>query len=365
MLNVGGAMFNLANTHYYTRAPTPVNILPPDSPATGFKINKLLKIFSFCVCLLFSLLSAYAVAADTDIQIPSMLNLDFTRDFHGTGSCDNISRQAWNSCNSRPSLFLTLNETRNNTEENAVMYNGSHTANDSYLTQAISPHPDWEGLKQDTRLFLFYQFFVIGALFVMPDDLSGWSEEAKDTWGLQTYRQNLSHITWDRDKSWINYILHPYWGGTYYVRARNRGYDQRASMWYSVLLSSLYEFGSEALFERASAQDLIVTPLGGYFFGEYMMKARAKVQASMAAKATPSFYDKTLMIATDPLGWINHKTSRLLGTASRFSLQPISTLILPKTAPANSFEFQALNTNIKEEPARIPMKLGLQFNLSW
>lgn len=346
--------------------PFQLMFLPQYSPITDFKINKLLKNFSSSVCLLFSLLSAFnAVAANTDIRIPSILNLNLTGAFNTTGSCDKLSKLTLNSCDSTPSLFLTLNETLNDTEENTAINSSSNTANDSYLTQTISPHPDWEGLKQDTKLFLFYQFFVIGVLFVMPEDLSGWSEEAKDTWGPQTYRKNLSHITWDGDKSWINYILHPYWGGTYYVRARNRGYDQRASMWYSVLLSTLYEFGSEALFERASAQDLIVTPLGGYFFGEYMMKARAKVQAKIAAKATPSFYDKTLMIATDPLGWINHKTSRFLGVASTLRIQPISALILPETSPANSFELQSSYTNTKAEPSRIPMKLGLQFTLNW
>ncbi|WP_367115459.1 DUF3943 domain-containing protein, partial [Marivivens sp.] len=37
----------------------------------------------------------------------------------------------------------------------------------------------------------------------------------------------MSHPQLDSDDWYINYVVHPYWGGAYYVRARERGYTDR------------------------------------------------------------------------------------------------------------------------------------------
>jgi hypothetical protein len=41
-------------------------------------------------------------------------------------------------------------------------------------------------------------------------------------------------------------------------KGRERGFGKLASFGYSALLSTLYEYGPEAIFERPSAQDLMV-----------------------------------------------------------------------------------------------------------
>ena len=195
--------------------------------------------------------------------------------------------------------------------------------------------------------------------------MSGWSDEVKDTWSFETYKNNVTQITWDEDDWWINYILHPYWGGTYFVRAQNRGYDTHASVWYSILLSTLYEFGSEALFEKPSAQDLIITPLGGYFFGKYMMTLREKTKANAAAKGTLSFYDKTLLIITDPLGFINHSTTQFLGIAGSLTLRPISSLTFPDNSDTQAFNLQPDNKQTRDEFSKTSLKMGLKLTYSW
>ena len=307
---------------------------------------------------LINLLAALqATAEENNYYLSDSLSFDLSTAFDNK-PCNN---SGFINCNGKPSLFLALNESIN---ENEVPTPESEFTN-SYYFNPISTQPDWNGLKQDTKLFLFYQFFIIGALYVMPEDLSGWSDEVKDTWSIETYRDNLSHLVWDGDKWWINYILHPYWGGTYYVRARNRGYDERSSLWYSILLSTLYEFGSEALFERPSAQDLIITPLGGYFFGKYMMTMREKTKANAAAKGSLSFYDKTLLIMTDPLGWINHSTSQILGFAGKLTFQPVSTLTLPDSSNTQAFNLQPENNKTNKEFSSIPLEMGLKLTLSW
>ena len=45
-------------------------------------------------------------------------------------------------------------------------------------------------------------------------------------------------------------MSHPYWGATYYIRARERGFGKLASFGYSLVLSTLYEYGPEAFFEE-------------------------------------------------------------------------------------------------------------------
>jgi O-acetylhomoserine/O-acetylserine sulfhydrylase len=64
-------------------------------------------------------------------------------------------------------------------------------------------------------------------------------------------------------------------------RARERGFDERASFWYSFAMSTAYEFGAEALFEQPSIQDLIVTPVGGVILGEYFIRLRARIGATL------------------------------------------------------------------------------------
>ena len=82
--------------------------------------------------------------------------------------------------------------------------------------------------------------------------------------------RNQPHL--DDDKFYLNYMLHPYWGATYYIRGRERRLSRWQSLGYSALLSTLYEFGAEAFFEPVSYQDLIVTPLIGSLLGEYVSR---------------------------------------------------------------------------------------------
>ncbi|OGT21519.1 MAG: hypothetical protein A2V90_05925 [Gammaproteobacteria bacterium RBG_16_57_12] len=182
---------------------------------------------------------------------------------------------------------------------------------------------DWRGLRMDAYYFLVYQFGVIGILYVMPEDLSGWSEENK-TQGLRfnKYKDNIRHLVWDTDKWYINYILHPYWGGTYYVRARERGFGPQEGFWFAALLSTFYEYGAEAMFEKPSMQDMIFTPVGGAFFGEYMWEVRQRVRQRNEGVVKMNFPDRFLMLATDPLGALNRSVGRWIGHDAYLDVQP-------------------------------------------
>jgi len=179
--------------------------------------------------------------------------------------------------------------------------------------------PDWRGVKWDTASFLAYQFVAIGVIYMTPESFSGWSKEDKEQYSLDRWVKNVRNPVWDGDDWWVNYILHPYWGSTYYTRARERGLRRPHSFWYSVLLSSLFEFGSEALFEPVSLQDLVVTPVAGSLVGEYVV---SPVRRWARSKDRLRWSDKALLFLTDPLGVVNAGVSRVLGMDAEVSYRP-------------------------------------------
>ena len=186
----------------------------------------------------------------------------------------------------------------------------------------LTSEPDFDGIKRDTWYFLGYQAAAVGILYIMPESVSGWSEESKDEVSLKKWWENASNPTWDKDKAYINYILHPYWGAAYYVRAQERGYNGHQSFWYSALLSTLYEFGFEALFEQPSIQDLIVTPVFGSLLGVYFMRLRDTIKQRNTGIKEISTGDKVLLFATDPLGGLNSAVDKWIGRDAEITVSP-------------------------------------------
>jgi len=190
----------------------------------------------------------------------------------------------------------------------------------SSLVSEKRVRPDYEGLKRDTYYLFAYQFAVIGMLYVMPEGISGWSEESKDNYSFSQWKENVRHAEWDKDDYVINYVLHPYWGAAYYVRGRERDLSRTQAFWYSTALSTLYEYGFEALFERPSIQDLVVTPLAGIVVGDYFMQLRGDILERQRLGET-STKDRWLLLATDPLGAVNNRVDRFFGRDADFSVR--------------------------------------------
>jgi hypothetical protein len=180
--------------------------------------------------------------------------------------------------------------------------------------------PDWRGIKWDTAYFVAFQFAAIGILYYAPDKLSGWSQEDKENYSFSKWKENVSNPVWDEDEWYVNYILHPYWGATYYIRARERGLKRSQSFWYSFLLSTLYEFGAEALFEPVSYQDLIVTPVAGALLGEYVF---SPIREWVRSKDQLDWTGITLLFVTDPLGLVSEELSRIWGVNTRVSFNQL------------------------------------------
>jgi len=178
-------------------------------------------------------------------------------------------------------------------------------------TDSVKWGRDWVGLGRDTALLFGYQVVTIAAFYVMPESVSNWSKDAKNNI-FTRWSHNVQNPHWDTDSFGINYIGHPYFGSAYYVRARERGFGEFDSFIYSALASAMYEFGMEALFERPSYQDLIVTPIGGALLGLALEPIRNWIKL----KPDPRWYDQLFIAATDPIGMLNGVFERLMGIKS-------------------------------------------------
>ncbi len=172
--------------------------------------------------------------------------------------------------------------------------------------------PDWGGILRDTGVLFAAQVGTIGVIYVMPENASGWSEEDK--------RDVFPEI--EDDKWYLNYLVHPYWGATYYIRGRERGLGKAQSVVYSALLSAMYEFGVECLFENPSIQDLLVTPVAGSLVGAFLFEPWRE---SIKSKQQLRWYDHAVLVLTDPIGVLS------LGFEKLFGIQ--STIMVDYSAP--------------------------------
>jgi hypothetical protein len=179
--------------------------------------------------------------------------------------------------------------------------------NPEYPHLDIPAEPDWDGLTDDTKLFLLYQVGVVGVLYLMPESISQWSSSEKSGNVFRKWDNNVNNLRKDKDQWVINFIGHPYFGAVYYVRARHRGFERGDSFWYGFIMSTIYEYGIEAVFEPASVQDMIFTPVGGAIMGEYFMAGRESIKRGIAERGYTRFRDKVGLFFTDPLGAINTK----------------------------------------------------------
>ena len=184
---------------------------------------------------------------------------------------------------------------------------------ESAVPAHVTKTKDRDGLWRDTRILVGAQVAAIGVLYVMPESVSGWSPQQKRN-GLRNYEKNVQSPGIDKDKFYINYVLHPYWGAAYYTRARERGFAEGESFLYSAAISTLYEFGVECFFEKPSVQDLVVTPVVGSVIGKYLIEP---VRMKIKQKEERDWYDKALMVATDPIGVLSNTIEKMFGIKSQ------------------------------------------------
>lgn len=134
-------------------------------------------------------------------------------------------------------------------------------------------------------------------LSTLPPESTGW-HTAGGFWRILDGFKKGPHV--DSDPWYYNYLAHPVAGAEYYLLARNRDANWWQSLLYSAAMSTFWEFGPEAYFERPSVQDLIITPLAGAVLGE--IRYQAKQALVDPATKKPKGVGKTLLvILLDPV----------------------------------------------------------------
>jgi Domain of unknown function (DUF3943) len=213
---------------------------------------------------------------------------------------------------------------------------------------------DWRGLGRDTAFFLGYQGIAAGVLYLLPESVTKWTAEQRKT-SMRRWWENVQHPVWDKDHWYVNYLGHPYFGAIAYIRARERRFGAFDGFWYATLLSGFYEFGIEALFERPSYQDLIVTPVGGLLLGALLFEP---IREHIQGKTELHWYDHLTLTLTDPLGAANRFFEGLWGIQTEIGVQ----LHLPVLAPSAPFnEPTARSLNRPREQHLWSPGIGIKF----
>ncbi|NBI51715.1 DUF3943 domain-containing protein [Photobacterium alginatilyticum] len=172
---------------------------------------------------------------------------------------------------------------------------------------------DADRLWSQTKSVAWYGVGVAGFIALLPEDISNWdnsSERLMEKW----WKNVKDGPVWDRDIWYINYIGHPYFGGVYYQVARKSGYRQWDAFVYSFLMSTFYwEYGLEAFAEVPAIQDLVVTPVLGWVYGEWAFnKEREIIQGGGEVWGSSLVGDMALFFL-DPVDSIGCGINNLVG----------------------------------------------------
>ena len=153
---------------------------------------------------------------------------------------------------------------------------------------------------------------MIGVIALLPEDISNWDKEQ----GIfNKWSENVkAGPVWDRDNGPLNLIGHPYFGGVYYQVARKSGYRQWDSFMYSALMSTFYwEYGIESFAEVPSIQDIVITPVLGWVYGEWAFTTEMNIRADNDEVFGSSILGSTALILLDPVDSLSVGINSLFG----------------------------------------------------
>ena len=169
---------------------------------------------------------------------------------------------------------------------------------------------------------------IFGALTLLPESITGWSDEDIVNVGKNYLRKVSMGPIVDSDLFYINFLGHPYSGAIYYMQPRSAGYSWAESALFAFGLSALWEFGIEALAEIPSWQDLIITPALGSLLGEAFYRFSRYIQNNDSRIFGSQFVGKTLLFFMDPIGFImrNGGITRAIGLQNK----NVSSMLLPQ-----------------------------------
>ncbi|WP_258174223.1 DUF3943 domain-containing protein [Vibrio sp. V01_P9A10T6] len=183
-----------------------------------------------------------------------------------------------------------------------------------YLT--VQDTKDWDYLKGQTYTILGLSVATVGLMTFLPASITKWDEEDRSISGIGSkWKDNVSSgPTWDRDEHYLNYIMHPYFGGVYYTAARHAGFNEFESFLYSGVMSTFFwEYGVESFAEIPSWQDLFITPFFGAVVGELMFEAEQDIVTTGGEVLGSSTLGDVTLFFLNPVGHIHGWVSNAWG----------------------------------------------------
>lgn len=139
------------------------------------------------------------------------------------------------------------------------------------------------------------------SLMVLPESVTGWTDEPWKHPGENLRRAWTSAPVVDSDVWYLNYLGHPYGGALYYNALRSQGGTRRQAFWYSVAQSTVFEYLIEAIAEHPSIQDLIATPVVGSLLGELCHQATLKMNRNGF-----NAFEKIVVFVINPMFVLNN-----------------------------------------------------------
>jgi hypothetical protein len=171
---------------------------------------------------------------------------------------------------------------------------------------------DRDRLWSQTNSIFAYGFGVIGLIALLPEDISNWDKEE----GIfNKWTDNVKGgPVWDRDTGMLNLVGHPYFGGVYYQVARKSGYRQWDSFLYATIMSTFYwEYGIEAFAEVPSIQDLVITPVLGWAYGEWAFNTEMDIREDGGDVWGSSILGSTALFFLDPVDSMSVGINNMFG----------------------------------------------------
>ncbi|PSW07353.1 DUF3943 domain-containing protein [Photobacterium lipolyticum] len=177
---------------------------------------------------------------------------------------------------------------------------------------SAAPEQNWDYLLEQSYTILGLSLAMVGMMTLLPESVTNWDEEDRNLSNLGSkWWDNVSQgPVWDNDDHYLNYIMHPYFGGVYYTAARHSGFDEWESFLYSATMSTFfYEYGVEAFAEVPSIQDIIVTPLFGAAVGELMFQTELDITANGGEVLGSETLGEVSLFFLNPVGHIHYWVS--------------------------------------------------------
>lgn len=203
--------------------------------------------------------------------------------------------------------------------------NTNDTISSVIISNIYNPQRDPKRLLYNTGMYAGVAVASFGLLWIAPVSISKWDkQEIQEEGLLKKWKENVKEgPVFDEDEFFMNYVVHPWAGGVYYMSARGSGYKRWESFTYSFLMSTFFwEYGVEAFAEVPSIQDLVITPIVGSIIGEGFYVAKGKIIQNERRVLKSKFLGNTILFVMDPFNEVldifGYKTTNKVVTYSSF-----------------------------------------------